>query len=133
MLFFQLGQLDGWKKKRYLLKFPFCIINKVKFHILIDHFISYFISCLFHVIGYFSIYIVIFLLLILGFPGGASGKEPACQCWRHKRLGFNPWVKKIPEGGLSNLQYSCLENPTDRGAWWATVHRVAQSDMTEAT
>ena len=28
---------------------------------------------------------------------------------------------------------SCLENPMDRGVWWATVHRVAESDMTEAT
>ena len=32
----------------------------------------------------------------MGFPGGASGKEPACQCRRHKRRGFNPWVRKIP-------------------------------------
>ena len=31
-----------------------------------------------------------------GFPGGTSGKEPACQCRRHKRRGFNPWVGKIP-------------------------------------
>ena len=31
-----------------------------------------------------------------GFPDGASGKEPACQCRRHKRHGFNPWVGKIP-------------------------------------
>ena len=31
-----------------------------------------------------------------GFPGGASGKESACQCKRHKRCGFNPWVRKIP-------------------------------------
>ena len=31
-----------------------------------------------------------------GFPGGASGKEPACQCRRHKRGGFDPWVGKIP-------------------------------------
>ena len=31
-----------------------------------------------------------------GFPGGASDKEPACQCWRHKRCGFDPWVGKIP-------------------------------------
>ena len=31
-----------------------------------------------------------------GFPGGANGKEPACQCRRHKRHGFNPWVRKIP-------------------------------------
>ena len=32
----------------------------------------------------------------LGFPGGASGKEPASQCRRHKRHGFDPWVRKIP-------------------------------------
>ena len=31
-----------------------------------------------------------------GFPGGASGKEPACQCWRHKRHGLDSWVGKIP-------------------------------------
>ena len=31
-----------------------------------------------------------------GFPGGSVGKEPACQCRRHKRHGFNPWVRKIP-------------------------------------
>ena len=32
----------------------------------------------------------------VGFPGGVSGKEPTCQCRRHKRHGFNPWVGKIP-------------------------------------
>ena len=32
---------------------------------------------------------------IYGFPGGTSGKEITCQCRRHKRLGFNPWVGKI--------------------------------------
>ena len=32
----------------------------------------------------------------LGFPGGTSGKEPTCQCRRHKRLRFNPYVRKIP-------------------------------------
>jgi len=35
-------------------------------------------------------------VLKMGFPGGASGKEPACQCRRHKRCGFNPCVGKIP-------------------------------------
>ena len=34
----------------------------------------------------------------MGFPGSASGKEPICQCRRHKRLGFNPWARKIPWG-----------------------------------
>ena len=32
----------------------------------------------------------------MGSPGGASGKEPACQCRRHKRHRFNPWVRKLP-------------------------------------
>ena len=32
----------------------------------------------------------------LGFPGGASDRRPACQCRRHKRHGFNPWLRKIP-------------------------------------
>ena len=33
---------------------------------------------------------------VLDFPGGASGKEHACQCRRHKRCGFDPWVRKMP-------------------------------------
>ena len=36
------------------------------------------------------------LALTVGFPGGASGKEPACQCGRQKRHAFDPWVRKIP-------------------------------------
>ena len=61
----------------------------------------------------------------VGFPSGTSGKEPTCQCRRQKRLGFDPWVRKIPGGSYGNtLQYSCLENSMDRGAWWSTVHGV---------
>ena len=53
-----------------------------------------------------------------GFPGGTSGKEPACQCRRRKKPRFDPWVEKIPGGGYGNpLQYSCLEDTMDRGAW----------------
>ena len=39
-----------------------------------------------------------------------------------------------PGGGHGNpLQYSCMEKPMDGAAWWATVHRIAESDMAEAT
>ena len=70
----------------------------------------------------------------LGFPGGASGKEPTCQCRRHKRCGFDLGQRRSPGGGHGNPhQYSCLENPMDRGAWWVTAHRAAESDTTEAT
>ena len=61
----------------------------------------------------------------MDFPGGTSGKEPACQCRRHKKFWFDPWVRKVPHG--YPLQYSCLENPMDRGAWRVTVHRIAES------
>ena len=50
-------------------------------------------------------------------------------------VGLIPGSGRFPGGGQDNaLQYSCLENPMDRGAMWATVHRVAESlDKTEAT
>ena len=62
------------------------------------------------------------------FPGGTSDKELACQCRRRKRHGFNSWVRKIPwRRAWQPSQDSCLENPMDRGAWQATVHRIAKS------
>ena len=68
------------------------------------------------------------LLCCLGFPGNASGKEPVCQCRRHKRLRLIPGSGRSPEGGHANpLQYSCLENHMDRGAWQAIVHRDEKS------
>ena len=64
----------------------------------------------------------------MGFPGGTSGKEATYQCRRHERLGLDPWIGKILFGrAWQPLQYSCLENPMDRGAWQATVHRVTKS------
>ena len=59
-----------------------------------------------------------------GLPWWLSGKESACQ---RRRCMFDSWVRKIPwEGNGSPLQYSCLENPIDWGAWKATVHGVAK-------
>ena len=43
------------------------------------------------------------------------------------------WGRPPGEGNGNPLQYSCLENPMDRGDWWAIVCRVAKSDMTEVT
>ena len=65
---------------------------------------------------------------MIGFPAGASGKESAYQCRRCKRLGFDPWVGKIPgEGNDYPLWYAGLENSMDRGSWQAIVHGAAKS------
>ena len=50
-----------------------------------------------------------------------------------ERLPFHFSLSCIGEGNGNPLQCSCLENPRDRGAWWAAVYGFAQSDMTEAT
>ena len=47
-----------------------------------------------------------------------------------RNVGLIPGLGRFPGGGHGNpLQYSCRENPIDRGAWWATVHRVAKSQI----
>ena len=57
-----------------------------------------------------------------------TGTESIYPCRRAKNWRFNSWVGKIPWRRACNpLQYYCLENPMDRGAWWATVDGVAQS------
>ena len=49
-------------------------------------------------------------------------------------MGSIPGLGRSSEGEHGNpLQYSCLENPMDRGAWWAIVHRVTESNTTEVT
>ena len=59
------------------------------------------------------------------FPGGSDDKESACTV---KDSGLIPGTGRSPgEGNGNPLQYSCLENPMDRGAWWAAVHGVAKS------
>ena len=63
--------------------------------------------------------------LCLGFPGGSDGKESVCNAGD---LGLIPGLGRSPGEGNGNiLQYSCLENPMDRGAWWDAVHGVSKS------
>ena len=65
------------------------------------------------------------IIMVAGFPGGSEGKEPACNA---RDLGSIPGLGRSPEEGNSYpLQYSCLENSKNRGAWWATIQRVAKS------
>ena len=57
-----------------------------------------------------------------------SGKETAYKAGDTGDTGWIPGSERPPGGGHGNpLQYSCLENRMDRGAWGATVHRVAES------
>ena len=73
-----------------------------------------------HFFPYFSA-----VLLSVGFLGGWDGKESACSVGD---LGVIPRLGRSPGGGHGNsLQCSGLENPMDRGAWWATVHGFANS------
>ena len=55
-------------------------------------------------------------------------KNPPANVGDLRDAGSIPWLGQSPAGGNDNsLQYSCLENPMDRNAWWAMVHRVAKS------
>ena len=66
--------------------------------------------------------------MCLGFPGAAGGKDPAASAGGLGDAGWIPGPGRSPGGGHGHpLQYSCLENPMDRGAWRATVHGVAKS------
>ena len=61
----------------------------------------------------------------MGFPGGAEVKASACNAGD---MGSIPGFRRSPgEENGNPLQYSCLENPMDEGAWWAVVHGVAKS------
>ena len=75
--------------------------------------------------------------VFLGFPCGSAGKESSCNVGdlgSISGLGRSPGEGKgyplllvFGEGNGTPLQHSCLENPMDRGAWWAAVHGVAKS------
>ena len=66
-----------------------------------------------------------FLWHLGGFPGDSYGKEFSCNARDPSSV---PGLgRSLGERNGNPLQYSCLENPMDRGAWWATVHGVAKS------
>ena len=67
------------------------------------------------------------------FPQWLSSKEATCKEGASGDAGSIPGSERSPGGGHGNpLQYSCLENPMNRGAWRATVHGVAKElDITE--
>ena len=66
----------------------------------------------------------IYIYIETGFPGGSVAKNSPANTGD---AGLIPGLERSPgEGNGTPLQYSCLENPMDRGAWWATVHGVAK-------
>ena len=73
------------------------------------------------------------MILNYGLPQWLSGKESSCNAGD---VGWIPGLGRSPRGGDDShgnpLQYSCLGNSMDRGAWWATVHEITkESDTTE--
>ena len=68
-------------------------------------------------------------LSLRGFTGGSDGKEFVCNAGDPRLI---PESGRFPRERHSNpLQYSCLGNHMDRGAWWALVHAIAELNMTE--
>ena len=72
-----------------------------------------------------SLEILFFITAYVATKEGSDGKESTCYA---EDLGSIPgWGRSPGEGNGNPLQYSCLEDPMDRGAWWATVYGVAKS------
>ena len=67
-------------------------------------------------------------------PRWFSGKESTCQAGHTRDAGLIPGLVRSPgEANANPLQYSCLGNPKDRGAWWSTVHGVGHDGATNTT
>ena len=72
------------------------------------------------------------LLTIKGLPWWLSSEESTCNAGAAEDLVSILGLGKSPGGGHGNpLQYSCLENSMDRGAWWAAVHGVAKTRLSD--
>ena len=106
--------------------------TSIKRYLKITHILS---SAICHLIFLKVLFICLFLSFPGGlddkdsafgdFPGSSHGKESACNAGE---LSSIPGSGRSPgEGNGHPLQYSCLENPMDRGIWWVTVHGVPES------
>ena len=74
----------------------------------------------------------IYTITIQGLSGGSAGKESAYNIGGREDVDLIPGSRRSPGGRSTNpLQYSSLENLTDRGIWRAAVHGVTKSHMTE--
>ena len=62
---------------------------------------------------------------LVGFSSGLDGKESACNAGDPGSV--SGWRRSPGEGNGNRLQYSCLENPMNRGSWLVTVHGIAKS------
>ena len=84
-------------------------------------------------VNYYTWEVLLTPRIYMGFPGGDSGKESACQCRKilQEEMQVPESGRSPGEGNGNPLQYSCLENPMGRGAWWATVHGPAKSYVTD--
>ena len=120
---FREGILDEVGGNRSMNKKWKSFLEKLQNRIVLRIHLSFFNSEL-----YWAVFCTSLELMHVCWETGASQVAlvvPVCQCRRHR---FNPWVGKITGVGNGNpLQYSCLENSVDRGAWWATVHRITKS------
>ena len=78
--------------------------------------------------------LVQFLLCLWGFPGGTEVKNLHANARNTRDMDSIPGSGRFPgEGNGNPLQYSCLVNSMDRGAWWAIVHKVAKSQTQLST
>ena len=78
-----------------------------------------------YILSYIIMCVYVYIYIYMGFPGGSDGKE---STWNAKRLGFNPWVWKIPwRREQLPTPVFLLENSVNREAWQATGHKVANS------
>ena len=84
--------------------------------------------CVYAGLSHCTFFHLMISLCLVSLPSGTVVKNPPANAGDPGDIGLIPGSGRAPEGGSSNpLQYSCLGNPVDRGAWWATVHGVERS------